>query len=531
MRSCDDGRDPDTGALILAARITALVVLVFVSSPSVALEFDGPLGRWTVGGYGEGYAIIRTDPDTQRQRPAGIFALNLTGDVHPSARFFLDTRLTFGGTPEKAEGFNIYNLRDTFQNYSPVAEIEEGYLDLYLGPVDVRIGKQKFAWGKLDTIQPTDIINPRRYNDPLIDDEQDAKIGIPALRVAYFVPSLAERFLTDMRLTLVWTPIPISTRFPLQKERWFPPATDVADLSVFERSAVLPNPIAVRSDLATVNRTPPRQLDEGGVGLRATGFSGAVDWSLYFYDGPETEPVFDFTTSIVSPAARRAIRRGEQPSLPAPGETIVLRSASDLLPRFDRLRLFGADIAFSIAGSTVRAEAAYGMDRRLPRTVQDLTSQENILRSVGSEARQLEIFRKLFRGERVSLDLGDLFEESDTVEWGVGIDYLYRGWTPLLQVNQTVVLDDVPELLLDGVDTQLLFILRKSFLAERLDTEIAVAQGVARGYTLGMARFTYDLTDHIRVRLGYLLIAGSRNTFIGEFHDNDEGFVQLRYSY
>jgi hypothetical protein len=74
-------------------------------------------------------------------------------------------------------------------------------------------------------------------------------------------------------------------------------------------------------------------------------------------------------------------------------------------------------------------------------------------------------------------------------------------------------------------------VVRKSFFAERLATEIAAVQGLARGYTMGTARFTYAVTDNLRVRLGYLLIAGSRRTLIGQYHDNDETFIQLRYSY
>ena len=154
------------------------------------MEFDTRLGRWTLGGFGEGYAVFRTESDTQRQRPAGILAVQLTGDLRPSARFFLDTRVRFGGPPENGAGLDIYNLSDTFQNISPAVEIEEGYFDLFLGPVDVRLGKQKFAWGKLDSFQPTDILNPRRFTDPFLTDQRDAKIGIPALQATYYLPDL-----------------------------------------------------------------------------------------------------------------------------------------------------------------------------------------------------------------------------------------------------------------------------------------------------------------------------------------------------
>ena len=108
---------------------------------------------------------------------------------------------------------------------------------------------------------------------------------------------------------------------------------------------------------------------------------------------------------------------------------------------------------------------------------------------------------------------------------------------PLVQVNQTLLFDKPFQLAPDGdllineVDTQLLFVLRKSFFEERLDADVGVLQGLERGYTVGTARFTLDLTDNLRSRFGYILIAGSRRTMIGQFHDNDQGFVQLRYSY
>ena len=75
----------------------------------------------------------------------------------------------------------------------------------------------------------------------------------------------------------------------------------------------------------------------------------------------------------------------------------------------------------------------------------------------------------------------------DTVEWGTGVDYTYRGWTAIAQVNQLFVLNNTTELLVNDVDTTLLFILRKSFFSGRLSTEGVVLQQLERGATMGLA--------------------------------------------
>jgi hypothetical protein len=117
------------------------------------------------------------------------------------------------------------------------------------------------------------------------------------------------------------------------------------------------------------------------------------------------------------------------------------------------------------------------------------------------------------------------------VQWGAAVDYHYLGWTPQLQVNQTVVLDNSAKLLINDVDTRLFFLLRKAFFADRLETELGVVQGLERSYTSAGARLTYALTDHLRLRLGGLLIGGSRDTEIGQFSANDELYFQIRYSF
>jgi hypothetical protein len=60
-------------------------------------------------------------------------------------------------------------------------DLREAYVDMYLGPVDLRFGKQIFAWGKADEINPTDNLNPQNLSDPT-RSKSDRKIGVLSLK-------------------------------------------------------------------------------------------------------------------------------------------------------------------------------------------------------------------------------------------------------------------------------------------------------------------------------------------------------------
>ena len=506
-----------------ARRATWLVLAgLLAGRTTAAVEVTGRLGHWSVGGYAEGYAVVPVNPDSQRQLPEGILDLRVTGDLHPKARLYLETRAIAGGPVEHADGPGFVNLSDTFQNISPELEIPEGYVDLFLPSLDVRIGKQKFAWGRLDTYQPTDVLNPRRFTDPFITEEQDAKIGVPALRASYYLPELGSRLPTDTSFTLVWVPVPVPVRFPEPGERWFPPAVNT--LRVIDVRASLLRPglpdFRVDTHLRAKNVRPPQQLDEGAVAFRLAGLYQGVDWALYYYDGPETRPAFALDASVSHLG----------PCSPPVAGTACVRGDTTLRPVFGRIRLVGGDAAYELHGITARVEAAYGTDRLLPRRARDLTSLENLGERLPPQLDR--ILGRLGMGKRAGVNLGPLFVPRDTVEWGAGVDYRWHGWMPLLQVNQTLILDNAgPTLLINDVDSRLFFVVRKSFLADRLATEAGVVQELERGYTLGISRFTYAITDSWRVRVGYLLLAGTDRSLVGQFHDNDEAFFQVRYSY
>ena len=503
-----DRRRRGIGVLALA--------LVLVPTGAAAVDLDTRAGRWRLNGYAEGYAVAPTESPSPWQRPEGLVDLRVAGDLWRTLRPVLDTQFVAGGPPLNTTGFGVVNFRDAFQNISPSIAFQEAYVDLLLRWADLRLGVQKLTWGRLDTVHPADIVNPRQFRDPFITDETDAKIGIPAASVTAVAPDVGD-LLGDGRLSVIWVPVPIPFRFPLPGERWFPPAANVPATVAIPPGYLGPHlPGAdIVAGFSAQNAPVGQRLSSGAVGVRWSAVSAGVDWALYFYNGRETAPAFDLSTAI-----RLASQQGR--------DVLALDGNAVIRPRYGGIWLTGADAAFQFLGITARAEAGYGSNRFVPRSTAELLGLPNIRHTLGPAAP--EILARLLAGETVPIDLGDLFLRRDVVEWGLGADYPWHGWVPVVQLNQTVVLDNDETLLLPNVDTRLFGALRKSWFTDRLQMDLIAVQSFERSSTVAIARFTYALTDAWRLRLGYLAIGGSANTLVGQYKANDELFVQVRYT-
>ncbi|MCK7515592.1 MAG: hypothetical protein MZV70_74195 [Desulfobacterales bacterium] len=77
-----------------------------------------------------------------------------------------------------------------------------------------RLGIQKFAWGRLDELTPTDNLNTSDLTEGGINDQVERKIGVPAVKMNYY----SDLFNTE----LAWIPRYVPYRLPKAQERWFP---------------------------------------------------------------------------------------------------------------------------------------------------------------------------------------------------------------------------------------------------------------------------------------------------------------------
>ena len=543
-------------------RLAALLSVVVITFAQAGSAGEVPAGRHhvEVSGFVDGLAIAPTE-DSRGQHPQGLANLRFDGEVTPNLRGHLELRGRVGGPYDRDDAVahqGVYNLVHEFQQYSPALEVPEAYARLLLGRLDARVGIQRFAWGKLDGVPPTDVLNPRDFHDPIVTDAEEAKIGIPALQLAYNAPDVARFGIEQPRAALVYAPLAVPSRLPRIGERWFPQTltpTKITlnddDLELFLERAItrrcrrktnkprdpfcdppvdvdVVSSVRITPTLRTANRRPPLRFAEGGIGGRLGWTWRAMDWTVYHYSGPETGPNADLDSVVSTPSLGVA---------PSPREVDLSHLRVDIALRQTHtvVHMTGFDWSASLGGATVRTEAAFFQDRPYLRIARDLVSRDSLrhLRLSGSFLDQAlgKNGCSAKRPCRGAVDVGPLFPRLDSIEWGAGVDYLIYDVFALLQVNQSVLRDDAPRLVVSDPETRVTVVVRRRFLVDRLEVEVRSAVTLERSSGLVFPRVSYQLTDGLRVRVGYLAISGTRDSLIGEFRQNDEFVFQLRYSF
>lgn len=198
--------------------------------------------------------------------------------------------------------------------------LDEAYVDLFFGDFDIRVGKQIYAWGRADGINPTDNLTVWDYSDVL--DTDDEQIGQVSIRTDYyFGPWTLEGVLVPS-----FTP----SVLPRGDSRWFPPLPGGA-----------PDP-ALPGGARTITFADPLLPDEGlesfQYALKLTGSGGGWDYSVSWFDGFNDLPALRVIGPVSSPSAAAGM--------------IVEQS-------YHRRRTIGADFATAIGKLGAHGEAAY----------------------------------------------------------------------------------------------------------------------------------------------------------------------------
>ena len=484
----------------------AIAAALFASTAAPTLAWRGEVagGQVELGGYFETRQVFRVDRDTTPELNLQRLQLELDSWWGEHVSVAVIAALQNGGPATRETRGGFYNIDDVFQSVSPAVEIEEAVLGIDFDSLRLRIGQIKHSWGKLDRSQPNDVLNPERFADPILLEEADRKIGVPSIEATYYLPR-HEWVPEEASLSLVIVPRYIPFRLGRQGERWFPPnATPPATFSLPRPGG---DPLEVPLSLETRNSSSPSfSFDNATYAARFAAFWRGLDYSLYYYHGIQTAPLFQLEARA-----------------DAPSDDNSITAATILSPVFNPIDLWGGDLAFTWGNFSFRAEAAFTRKRGFNRDLLTFTDDPDVIEAA------YEALEEILAGApSAEVDLGQTYAKSDALQWGVGVDTRVVGVDILFELTQTNVFDNDLPLLIEDNETVLLADLRRSFFRDDLTLQLVSLYGASSDYTVLMPRLTYRLLDRIEIRLGYLHIAGRERSRLGQFKDNDQGYIRLR---
>jgi len=468
---------------------------------------------FSISGSLEGSAILRLDRDTPKEDPSTELGIELRGDLASWCSLKVVAQGLNDGTVMDPTSGKLFKEFDTiYQDRNPSINIDEAYVDFYGGSVDVRLGIQKFAWGRLDEINPTDNLNTEDFSQGGTNDESERKIGVPSLKGNVY---------TDLvNVELAWIPRYVPYRMPTPEERWFP--------GVFKPPALIDTGTAIggiptRTTYRDID-LPPFTLENSQGGIRLMKYVKGWDLSISYYTGYDIMPLsradVDLVVSLESLLAL----------------DYLLRADITLEPRIERMHVYGMDFTTTVGSFTLRGEGAYFRGKYYNRKMDSLLADEV------SRQRQEELFRGfltefLASGGAASQQTfrfePDLGLQLDSFKYGLGIDYLHGDTTVSAQCIQEFIPDyDVDKPVYfnkKGLDTLLTFQVKQFFLQNTMEIDLSFAYNIEYRGILVKPNFKYRFTDDLHLTLSALIIDGPYpDSLLGQFKDNDQVAASLK---
>ena len=196
----------------LAAAVTIGVLSAAAAHGAELTLADRPLA---LTGWAEVREIIRANRSSPNELVLEQLWLRGRYSLSDNIAFEAALNTEHGGPATEQTKGGIYSYRSVFQSVSPSVQFEDAFVDLTFDALDLRLGMQKFAWGKLDRVQPTDVLNVQRYSDPFLLEEEERKIAVPAMQASYYAAAArldSRRVAPDRDLDSAVLPLSLSAR-------------------------------------------------------------------------------------------------------------------------------------------------------------------------------------------------------------------------------------------------------------------------------------------------------------------------------
>lgn len=402
--------------------------------------------------------------------------LNLDKRITGNSKFHSEVWLRNIGLPKIYSSSDLYN-KGIIDPYN--LEIREAYVDLYgflFKNLDIKIGRQRIAWGTADMLNPTDNLNPYDLEDIL---DFGRHRGSDAINLNYYLNN-------DFSLQAVYIPFFQPVNMPvgifanaLNPQMELPPGMI---LNEFSDSVLMP-----RYNLA----------ESSTFGFKFKGFMAGFDVSLSYIWGRDGMPISTYNTFI-------------------PVDTLGGTSIHSQLS-FTRNHIFGADLAGSIGSVGVWAEAAVFLPDH------DVVMTNDLSAFYPSSP------------DPVTQD-STMLKKEPYVKFILGADYTFSNGAYLnFQYLHGFIQERGKEALNDYFFIQL----EKAFFEDKL-TFAPLAGGfivsdwsdIKNNYSIiYVPGITYHATDNAEITISTAIFSGKGDNVFVNFNDYDMLMFKLKYSF
>jgi hypothetical protein len=498
------------------ASLISLLLIVLTSLEAGAFHYEGEQGKLSLTGYLEGSAIYASNRNTPEERPSEELGLELKA----SSPSWLSTKIFLQAVndgkvidPKNESLFNQYDR--IYQDKNPYVNVNEAYLDIYSGKVDFRLGIQKFAWGRLDEMNPTDNLNTMDLTEGGTNDQVERKIGVPALKINAY---------SDLaNVEIGWVPAYVPYRLPQPNERWFPNVLKPPEV-IRTNTGVGDIPVSTTyKDLDL----PPETMGNSEVGVRVSKYIMGWDVSCSYFSGYDTMPLtnspVDLTVDLVNPLAL----------------DYSINAQVTMVPEIHRMNVFGFDFATTISSFTLRGEYAYFKNKYFNQKI------NSVLGQVVTKEKQDQIFNDFMSNYLASggKDRIQIFHinphvpiQEDSMKYGLGLDYIFGDSSVSVQCIQELIpgFDKSKPIYFNknGLDTLFTFLYKQFFLQNTMEFNLRAAYDIEFKDSLIKPSLKYNFTDYLQGTIGLLIISGKYDdSLFGQFKKNDQVFANLRCTF
>ncbi|MCR5188036.1 MAG: hypothetical protein K6C97_03800 [Treponema sp.] len=350
------------------------------------------------------------------------------------------------------------------------ASINEAYIDYTESFWGIRIGRQKWAWGKADGINITNSVFPEDSSSLFTED---SSLGLDSFRLSFYGNSFT--------LDAMWIPFFRGTVLPLEDsnplKKYIVPETYTLSIPEYD----LEKEIAISIGSIT---EPELKIKNGEYALKASGYFRALDLSLYAFYGWDKSPILNYT--------------GENLDMFGIPDTITVDAS------YQRLTMFGLDVALPIGEFVLRSEGAFFPNRHFQ------TSADYILSDGETSLKQNQLMGL------------------------AGLDWMPNGWTITAQYYCDYVFNKSQDLdrTQDYIHGASLSI-SKTLLNESLN--LSLSGILALNYYDSVITFDcdYSLSDQISLATGlYAFIPGpEEDGTYGKYKDLSTIYIKAQYKF